>query len=100
MLSSLGHAGHVNDKSIFANIRQVIKPMSKVYIQIVGSEHPTPLLDPYIWKHIFPNTMIMSPGQVGKIIEYDRYFWLVSKDNINYDYFLTLIAWYENFQSD
>lgn len=97
-LGSLEHAGPVNAKAILANVRQVINSKGKIYIQIVGSEHPTPLLDPYIWEYIFPNTVIMSPSQVGKIIEHNRSLRLVNIDNIYHDYYLTLMAWHENFQ--
>jgi cyclopropane-fatty-acyl-phospholipid synthase len=99
-LGSLEHAGPANTKSILANIRQIVIPGGKIYIQIVGSDHPTPLLDPYIWKYIFPNTVIMSPGQIGSIIENNRLFRLVKMDNIYHDYYRTLMAWNFIFQKN
>jgi cyclopropane-fatty-acyl-phospholipid synthase len=99
-VGSLEHAGHISTKRILSNIRQITKPGAKVYIQIVGSDHPSPLLDPYIWKYIFPNTRIMCPGEIGKIIEHERSFRLVNQDNTYYDYYLTLMAWHDIFEAN
>jgi cyclopropane-fatty-acyl-phospholipid synthase len=96
-LGSLEHAGPTGTKQILENVRPLLKQNGKLYIQIVGSEHPTPLLDPFIWKYIFPNAVIMSPGEIGRFCEHNRYYRIEKIDNTWYSYFLTLMAWHSNF---
>jgi cyclopropane-fatty-acyl-phospholipid synthase len=96
-LGSLEHAGPTGAQKILENVRPLLMKNGKMYIQIVGAEHQTPLLDPYIWKYIFPNTVIMSPQEIGKFCEHNRYYRMEKMDNTWYSYYLTLMAWYDHF---
>jgi cyclopropane-fatty-acyl-phospholipid synthase len=99
-LGSLEHAGPTSTKYILEDIWKILRPGGHVYVQIVGADHKVSLLDPFIDKYIFANTVIMSPGQVGGIIENLRAYTMVRADNTPQYYYKTLLAWHANFQEN
>jgi cyclopropane-fatty-acyl-phospholipid synthase len=99
-LGSLEHAGPTSTKYILEDIWKIVRPYGQVYVQIVGADHKVSLLDPYIDRYIFANTVIMSPGQVGDIIQKLRAYTMVRIDNTPQYYYKTLLAWHANFQAN
>jgi cyclopropane-fatty-acyl-phospholipid synthase len=99
-LGSLEHAGPTSTMYILEDIWKIVRPNGQIYIQIVGAEHEVALLDPYIDKYIFANTVIMSPAQVGQIIENLRAYRLIRMDNTPQYYYKTLMAWHSNFKAN
>jgi cyclopropane-fatty-acyl-phospholipid synthase len=97
---SLEHAGPTSTKYILEDVWKILRPSGHVYVQIVGADHKVSLLDPFIDKYIFANTVIMSPGQVGRIIENLRAYTMVRMDNTPQYYYKTLLAWHANFQAN
>ena len=99
-LGSLEHAGTKGSEEILERARSIIKHDGRCYVQIVGADHKTALADPYMNKYIFPNFVIMSPIQVGQIIEKNRYWRLETITNTPQCYANTLLAWHANFERD
>jgi cyclopropane-fatty-acyl-phospholipid synthase len=99
-LGSLEHAGPTSTKYILEDVWKILRPGGQVYVQIVGADRKVSLLDPFIDKYIFANTVIMSPGQVGDIIQNLRAYTMVLMDNTPQYYYKTLLAWHANFQAN
>ncbi|MEB3322463.1 MAG: class I SAM-dependent methyltransferase [Synechococcaceae cyanobacterium] len=99
-LETIEHGGTRNWPAILRNVREVMAPDGLLGIQVIGSDHPIPVSDPYINKYIFPHLSIGSPSQIGKAIESDRQFVMLSQKNFSANYPPTLRAWNEIFHAN
>ena len=99
-IASLGmfeHVGVKNYGTYFSVIKRCLRPGGLFLLQTVGKNAPSQMVEPWISKYIFPNSMLPSPRQISSAAE-GR---LVLEDwqNFGADYDPTLLAWHQNFVS-
>ncbi|NJR68582.1 MAG: methyltransferase domain-containing protein [Synechococcales cyanobacterium CRU_2_2] len=99
-LETIEHGGIRNWPNILKQVRRVMVQSGILGIQTIGSDHPSPVSDPYINRYIFPHGSIGSPSELGRAIEANRQFVEYKRRNIVADYVLTLRAWNHFFQKN
>jgi cyclopropane-fatty-acyl-phospholipid synthase len=65
-------------------------------LHTIGNDRPTTATDPWIARHIFPNSMLPSATQLTA--GFEQHFVLEDWQNFGADYDRTLMAWHENFR--
>lgn len=90
------HVGGQNYRRYMEELCNVLKPCGLFLLHTIGSNVSVHQNDPWFDRYIFPNGMLPSIAQIGKSIE--RLFVMEDWHNFGYDYFLTLMAWCENFK--
>ncbi|MGB7417499.1 MAG: class I SAM-dependent methyltransferase [Thermosynechococcaceae cyanobacterium] len=99
-IETIEHGGTQNWPHILKNVREVMAQDGILGIQTIGSDHPTPVCDPYINRYIFPHLSIGSPSELGKAIESNRQFIKCKENNLANSYPATLKAWNHYFQKN
>ncbi|RMF27283.1 MAG: methyltransferase domain-containing protein, partial [Cyanobacteria bacterium J083] len=99
-LETIEHGGTRNWPNILKNVRKVMSQSGILGIQTIGSDHPTPVCDPYINRYIFQHLSIGSPSELGRAIESNRQFIKCRENNIAENYPATLRAWHYYFQKN
>lgn len=89
------HVGHLNFKSYMTKIRTLLADDGLFLLHTIGSNTPGITTDKWIDKYIFPNSLIPSMSQITKA--YEGLFVMEDVHNFGYDYYRTLMAWYQNF---
>ena len=96
-LGILEHVGHKNYHTFMEVLLRCMKPESLVLLHTIGSAETLPGADPWINRHIFPNSELPSLKKISEALEYR----LVVEDLHNFgpDYDRTLMSWYHNFNA-
>jgi cyclopropane-fatty-acyl-phospholipid synthase len=90
------HVGYKNYQDYFGMIYRCLKKDGVTLLHTIGSNEPCTNGDPWSCKYIFPNSMLPSASQITE--NYEGLFMLEDWHVFTYDYYLTLKAWYENFE--
>jgi cyclopropane-fatty-acyl-phospholipid synthase len=96
---SIGLMEHVGTKNYRAYMEQAVRclnPGGIVLIHTIGGQEPRAQIDPWYHKHIFPNAVIPTLGQLTSAM--DEILVIEDVHNIGPDYDRTLMAWWENFE--
>jgi cyclopropane-fatty-acyl-phospholipid synthase len=91
----LEHVGYKNYRSYFETVSRSLLPGGLFLCQTIGSDRSGTRCDPWINRHIFPNSMLPSVTQVARATE--GLLVLEDVDNFGADYDRTLLAWERNF---
>lgn len=89
------HVGYEHYKEYFEVVRKNLKDDGLFLLHTIGSKVTTTNCDPWINKYIFPNSMLPSLEQISK--DSENVLLIEDIQNIGYNYYPTLKAWYENF---
>ena len=94
----LEHVGYKNYRTIFEIIHQLMKDDGRFLLHTIGNSRSTAVVDPWIEKYIFRNSMAPSMEQLATAFE----GLLVAHDWENYGlyYAPTLAAWQRNFEAN
>lgn len=94
----LEHVGYKNYRAIFSIIHQLLKDEGRFLLHTIGNSKSTAVVDPWIEKYIFRNSMAPSMEQLATAFE----GLLVVQDWENYGlyYAPTLAAWQEKFEAN
>lgn len=94
----LEHVGYKNYRTIFSIIHHILKDEGRFLLHTIGNSKSTAVVDPWIEKYIFRNSMAPSMEQLATAFE----GLLVVQDWENYGlyYAPTLAAWQANFESN
>ncbi|MDG0815809.1 cyclopropane fatty acyl phospholipid synthase [Bdellovibrio svalbardensis] len=95
---SLGMFEHVGKRSyqtFFEKAADCLTDDGLFLLHTIGGNKSSSGTDPWIERHIFPNSMLPSIAQIGQSIE--DVFVMEDWHNFGVDYDKTLLAWYENF---
>jgi cyclopropane-fatty-acyl-phospholipid synthase len=94
----LEHVGYKNYRNIFSIIHHLLKDEGKFLLHTIGNNQTTAVVDPWIEKYIFRNSMAPAMGQLAEAFE----GLLVVQDWENYGlyYAPTLAAWQQNFEKN
>ena len=95
-LGMFEHVGWRNYRNYMEIVDSLLVDNGLFLLQTVGHRHTTVGADPWVTRHIFPNSSIPSIKQIGNSIE-DL---LIMEDwhNFGPDYARTLQAWHSNFK--
>jgi len=90
------HVGPKNYRSYMQLVARCLAPGGVAFIHTIGGNRARAQLDAWFHKHIFPNAVLPTLGQLGTAME-DI---LVPEDmqNIGEHYDRTLMVWWENFE--
>ena len=91
------HVGVRNYRAYFDLVRSVLAPDGLFLLHTIGANVSRRRTDPWIARHIFPNSMLPSARQVAKASE--GLFVVEDWHNFGADYDLTLQAWRDNIES-
>jgi len=94
-LGMFEHVGVKNYRTYMEVVHRCLKKDGLFLLQTIGSPVSRNSVDPWIEKYIFPNSMLPSMAQIAKASE--NLFIIEDWHNFGYQYYLTLMAWYENF---
>lgn len=94
-IGMLEHVGRLNDRTYFGVLARLLRPDGLALIQSIGAHDTNHELDPWINSHIFPNGRLPSAQQV--CLGFEPWFLLQDWENFGFDYDLTLMAWWHNF---
>lgn len=92
------HVGYKNYKEYFRVASRCLKDDGLFLLHTIGETRSVKTTDAWTHKYIFPNGMIPSIAQLGKAVE--RIFIIEDLHNFGEDYDKTLMAWYNNFNSN
>jgi cyclopropane-fatty-acyl-phospholipid synthase len=91
------HVGAANYRGYFELVRSVLAEDGLFLLHSIGSNVSRRRTDPWIARHIFPNSMLPSARQVAQASE--GLFVIEDWHNFGADYDLTLQAWRDNVES-
>lgn len=97
-LGMFEHVGYKNYRTFMKVVHNSLKDNGLFLLQTIGNNHSVKIIDPWIEKYIFPNSILPSVKQIGKSIE--GLFLVEDWHNFGADYDKTLMAWYKNFESN
>ncbi len=92
------HVGYKNYKTYFRVANRCLKDDGLFLLHTIGEVKSVKANDAWTEKYIFPNSMLPSVAQLGKAIE--GIFVMEDWHNFGADYDKTLMAWFENFNSN
>lgn len=87
----------MNYRVYFESVRRQLKPDGLFLLQTIGTNRTSGSGDPWINRHIFPNSMLPSARQITGATE--RLFVVEDWHVLGTDYDRTLMAWFDNFQA-
>jgi cyclopropane-fatty-acyl-phospholipid synthase len=98
-IASLGmfeHVGAKNYRTYFETALRLLKPDGLFYLSTIGSFASEHTDDPWLLKHIFPNSHIPAWQEIAKAT--DGLFSVKNRENWGDDYGRTVMAWRDNFE--
>lgn len=96
-LGMMEHVGYKNYKTYMETVSRSLADNGVFLLQTIGSNISVHIIDPWINKYIFPNSMLPSIKQIGKAIE--GRFIMEDWHSFGPHYDKTLLAWFQNFDS-
>lgn len=95
-LGMIEHVGKRNYRRYFEVARRAVRSNGLFYLSTVGSCGPVHCDDPWMLKHIFPNSHIPSWKEIENGMR--GIFFAKNRENWSEDYRQTVLAWLGNFQ--
>jgi cyclopropane-fatty-acyl-phospholipid synthase len=96
-LGMIEHVGFKNYKTYMRVCHRCLKDDGLFLLHTIGSDVAETVGDPWITKHIFPNSIVPSIKQLSSAIE--GLFIMEDWHNFSADYDPTLMAWHKNFRA-
>ncbi len=91
------HVGYKNYRAFMAAAARCLRDDGLFLCHTIGGNASHVRTDPWIYRYIFPNSMLPSPAQVTRAAE--GLFVLEDVHNFGVDYDRTLLAWERNFRA-
>lgn len=92
------HVGYKNYRTYFKVAERNLKDDGLFLLHTIGEVRSTKSTDAWTHKYIFPNGMLPSIAQLAKAVE--NLFVIEDLHNFGADYDKTLMAWFNNFNSN
>ncbi|CEK10517.1 cyclopropane fatty acyl phospholipid synthase [Legionella hackeliae] len=96
-LGMFEHVGYLNYRKYMQVAHRCLADDGLFLLHTIGGNESTTQAMPWISKYIFPNGMIPSIAQIGKASE--KLFVMEDWQNFGMDYYQTLMAWHQNFNT-
>ena len=90
------HVGPRNHGAYFESLRRNLVPEGLALVHTIGKNHTGTPPDAWIDRHIFPNGILPSAGELAASAE--RHFVIEDWHNFGADYDRTLMAWHGRFE--
>ena len=98
IIGMIEHVGYKNYRRIFEIVRQVLKDKGLFLLHTIGNSCITRVVDPWIEKHIFRNSMAPAMAQLARSLE--GLFVVQDWENYGHYYASTLAHWQERFEKN
>jgi cyclopropane-fatty-acyl-phospholipid synthase len=96
-LGMFEHVGRRNYRAYLAKVRELLAPDGLFLLHTIGANESSSATDPWIEKHIFPNSMLPSMAQIAGAAEG---LWVVEDwHGFGVDYDRTLMEWSRRFDA-
>jgi cyclopropane-fatty-acyl-phospholipid synthase len=92
------HVGYKNYATYMRVVRDHMSDEGLFLLQTIGRNLSGATIDPWIGRHIFPNSMLPSSAQICGAIE--GRFVIEDWQSLGADYDKTLMSWFQNFQEN
>ena len=86
------HVGYKNYRRFFQKCRETLRPDGLMLLHTIGGNSSVHSTDPWLDRYIFPNSMLPSVAQIGRVIE--PHFVMEDWHNFGPYYDRTLMAWH------
>jgi cyclopropane-fatty-acyl-phospholipid synthase len=96
IIGMIEHVGYKNYRRIFEIVHQAIKESGAFLLHTIGNNRVTTVVDPWIEKYIFRNSMAPAMQQLALSLE--GLFVVQDWENYGHYYPPTLADWHENFE--
>lgn len=98
IVGMIEHVGYKNYRELMTVVHRMLKPGGLFLLHTIGNCERTWVVDPWIEKYIFRNSMVPSMSQLAAAAEGQ----MVVEDWENYGHYYvpTLQAWYDNFNAN
>lgn len=97
-IGMIEHVGYKNYRTYFKVAERNLKDDGLFLLHTIGEVRSTKSTDAWTHKYIFPNGMLPSVAQLAKAVE--NLFVIEDLHNFGADYDKTLMAWFNNFNSN
>lgn len=91
------HVGVKNYPIYFDTVNRLLKNSGLFLLHTIGLYKTMQRVDPWIDKYIFRNGKLPSAEQISRVL--DQRLIIEDWHNFGHDYYLTLMAWWENFDA-
>ncbi|MEJ8567347.1 cyclopropane fatty acyl phospholipid synthase [Elongatibacter sediminis] len=98
IIGMIEHVGYRNYRRLFGIIHRLLKDEGSFLLHTIGNSHTTTVVDPWIEKYIFRNSMAPSTSQLAAAAE--DLFTVHDWENCGHYYAPTLAAWQRNFEAN
>jgi cyclopropane-fatty-acyl-phospholipid synthase len=98
IVGMLEHVGYKNYATIMGVVHQMLKPDGLFLLHTIGNCEETTVVDPWIEKYIFRNSMAPAMAQLSRAAE--GKFVIEDWENYGHYYVPTLQAWYDRFNAN
>jgi cyclopropane-fatty-acyl-phospholipid synthase len=96
-LGMFEHVGYKNYPTFMRVVRNCLEDEGLFLLHTIGRNQSATSIDPWIGRHIFPNAMLPSAGQISSAFE--GLFVLEDWQSFGADYDRTLMQWFRNFDA-
>lgn len=96
IIGMLEHVGYRNYRRLFHIVNQMLSDHGLFLLHTIGNSTDTTVVDPWIEKYIFRNSMAPSMAQLAGAAE--QLFVIQDWENYGHYYGATLAAWQKNFE--
>ena len=97
-LGMFEHVGLKNYGTFMQMVRKHLEPAGLFLLGTIGKNRSTWRTDPWLTRYIFPNSLLPSAKWISRAVE--GLFVIEDWQNFGADYDRTLMAWYDNFQTN
>ena len=96
IIGMIEHVGYKNYRRLFDIVQRLLGDQGLFLLHTIGNCDTTTVVDPWIEKYIFPNSMAPSMAQLAQAAEGS--FVIHDWENYGHYYAPTLAAWHRNFE--
>jgi cyclopropane-fatty-acyl-phospholipid synthase len=98
IVGMIEHVGYKNYAELMRVVHEMLKPGGLFLLHTIGNNEHSTVVDPWMEKYIFRNSMAPSMSQLADAVE-DR-FVIENWENYGHFYVPTLQAWYDRFNAN
>jgi cyclopropane-fatty-acyl-phospholipid synthase len=98
IIGMIEHVGHKNYRKLIKIVHHVLKNDGMFLLHTIGNNERTTVVDPWIEKYIFRNSMAPAMSQLANAFE--RLFVVHDWENYGHYYAPTLAAWQQKFEAN
>jgi len=98
VIGMIEHVGYKNYRRLMDVVHRMLKPDGLFLLHTIGNSEKTAVVDPWIEKYIFRNSMAPAMSQLVQAAQ--DFFVIEDWENYGHHYVPTLQAWYDRFNAN